>query len=159
VRKIRETLRQQGTLKFACHLKILFERFIFGAKLLGKPGEFLSGALLFSDVTGNAECSDDIALRIAQRHLCCRDPGVFSIGPGLLFFVVDDRFTGADYLAFIRQGALCVQGGKQVSIGQADQLRGTLSAVDFGQGLANRDQAAVEMCPMQTLCWFETRSI
>ena len=35
--------------------------------------------------------------------------------------------------------------GEQVSIRQADQLRGILSAVHFGQSPANRHEAAIEV--------------
>jgi hypothetical protein len=71
--------------------------------------------------------------------MCPLDPARF------LFFAVDERFAGADNLAFFPQRPLSVFACKQILIALADQVYRIIKAGPSGHRPIYRDEAAVEV--------------
>ena len=92
------------------------------------------------DVAGDAEGADDPALRIAQRHLGRRDPGVRAIRPGLPLLQVNHRLAGLHDALFILERLQGVLVGEQIEIGLPHH-GGDRPAIAAGFGRADRDEA------------------
>ena len=99
--------------------------------------------LLLRDVAGDAERADDPAFLVVQRQLGRGDPGFAPVGPGLSFFLVDQRLARLHHLLLVRPGLLHVFLGEEIGIARADGLGGVAEPETGGQGPVDPDEAAL----------------
>jgi hypothetical protein len=105
--------------------------------------EGLLGLLVVADVAREAEGADDVAARVAVRHLGGEDPRLGLVGPAAVLLEVDDRLAGLDDLLLALVGGLGERAGEEVEVGLADRLRGVGEPEACGERAADAEEAAV----------------
>ena len=96
--KPRILLRQQGVLKLARCLQVLFELGVLLAQFLRISRQLLLSELAGRDVSRRLYKTDYRAGIVAQRHLAHRHPGPFARAVNRFRLASNDRLAGLDDL-------------------------------------------------------------
>ena len=88
--------------------------------------------------------------RSRSGSLVTGHPGVATIGPGFVFFLVQHRDAGGDHSLLVRVGGAGVLVGEDVEVGEPDKLL-RLAAHRRGEGAAHRDESALEVLEVDRL--------
>ena len=97
----------------------------------------------FRDIAGDADNSDDRAVVIKNRNLCCRAPCHTAIRPGFHFLHIFQRFAGGDDPLFILVGLAGVLFVEEVEVRLADNLLRIAEAENFGVGRIDFNKPAL----------------
>ena len=109
--------------------------------VLGVP-QLRFRTLCFRDVARDAEGADDRAVAIAERHFGRRDPRLMTIGPDLVFFMVDQRLAGLDDSLFVRLRVVRFFFRKKVTIRLAERFVGAIKLQQVRERLIDSQEAS-----------------